>query len=85
MTVTEAVSLGTHVIIVDAEIAGDLPAGSYTLTTDLTAEAMGRALDLTARNHVPAEGKRDLDHLVEFRQSRRTDMMLDLYRRAIAR
>jgi len=85
MTVTEAVSLGTHVIIVDAEIAGDLPAGSYTLTTDLTAEAMGRALDSTARNHVPSAGKRNLEHLVEFRQSRRTDMMLDLYRRAIAR
>ena len=85
MTVTEAVSLGTHVIVVDAEIAGDLPAGSYTLTTDLTATAMGRALDSTARNHVPSAGKRNLEHLVEFRQSRRTETMLDLYRRAIAR
>jgi 16S rRNA (adenine1518-N6/adenine1519-N6)-dimethyltransferase len=28
---------------------------------------------------------RNLDHLVEFRQSRRTEKMLDLYRRAIAR
>ena len=85
MTVTEAVSMGTHVIIVDPEIAGDLPPGSYTLTTDLTAEAMGLALDVTAQNHVPAEGARDLDHLAEFRQSRRTETMVNLYRRAIAR
>ena len=85
MTVTEAVSLGTHVILVDEEVARDLPAGSYTLTTDLTAAAMGRALDSTARNHVPAAGKRELDHLAEFRQSRRTKTMLDVYRRAIAR
>jgi glycosyltransferase involved in cell wall biosynthesis len=85
MTVTEAVSMGTHVIVVDAEIAGDLPDGSYTLTDGLTAAAMGRALDLTAQRHVPAEGIRNLDHLVEFRQSRRTEKMLDLYRRAIAR
>jgi len=85
MTVTEAVSMGTHVIIVDAEIAGDLPAGSYTLTTDLTAAAMARAMDLAAQHHVPAEGTRNLDHLVAFRQSRRTEVMLGLYRRAIAR
>jgi glycosyltransferase involved in cell wall biosynthesis len=85
MTVTEAVSMDTHVIIVDGEIAGDLPAGSYTLTADLTAEAMGRALDSTARYQVPAEGPRNLGDLVEFRQSRRTKLMVELYRRAIAR
>ncbi len=82
MTVTEAVSMGTHVIIVDAEIAGDLPEGSYTLTADLSAAAMGRALDSTSQDCLPSEGKRNLEHLAEFRQSRRTEAMLDLYRRA---
>ena len=85
MTVTEAVSMGTHVIIVDAEIAADLPDGSYTLASDITAAAMGRALDSAAQSRVPTGGIRDLGHLVEFRQSRRTDMMLELYRRALAR
>ena len=85
MTVTEAVSMGTHVIIVDAEIAADLPDGSYTLASDITAAAMGRALDSAAEHSVPARGMRDLGHLVEFRQSRRTAMMLELYRRALAR
>jgi glycosyltransferase involved in cell wall biosynthesis len=85
MTVTEAVSMGTHVIIVDSEIAGDLPEGSYTLTADISAVEMGRALDSTARNRTPAGGVRNLNHLVEYRQSRRTEMMLGLYRRAMAR
>ena len=85
MTVTEAISMGTHVIIVDAEIAADLPGGSYTLTADLSAVEMGTALDSTAQHHIPAEGARDLEHLVEYRQSRRTETMLGLYRRAMAR
>jgi glycosyltransferase involved in cell wall biosynthesis len=85
MTVTEAISMGTHVIIVDSEIAGDLPGGSYTLTADISAAEMGKTLDSTARNHVPAKGARDLEHLVEYRQSRRTESMLTLYRRAMAR
>ncbi|MEY4477483.1 MAG: hypothetical protein RJA31_987, partial [Actinomycetota bacterium] len=32
MTVTEALALGTHVVVVDSDIAGDLPVGSYSLT-----------------------------------------------------
>jgi glycosyltransferase involved in cell wall biosynthesis len=85
MTVTEAISMGTHVIIVDAEIAADLPDGSYTLTADLSAVEMGKVLDSTAQHHIPAAGARDLEHLVEYRQSRRTETMLGLYRRAMAR
>ena len=85
MTVTEAVAMGTHVIIVDSEIAGDLPDGSYTLTADLTAKEMGRAMESAARERVPSAGRRNLDHLAEYRQSRRTATMLDLYRRATAR
>lgn len=85
MTVTEAVSMGTHVIIVDPDIAGDLPVGSYTLTADLSAGAMGIALDSAVQSHLPRTGARDLSHLVQFRQSRRTEQMIEQYRRAIAR
>jgi glycosyltransferase involved in cell wall biosynthesis len=85
MTVTEAVSMGTHVIIVDPDIAGDLPVGSYTLAADLSAEAMGHALDSAIQSHLPRTGARDLGHLVEFRQSRRTEQMLEQYRRVITR
>lgn len=85
MTVTEAVSMGTHVIIVDSDIAGDLPDGSFTLAADLSAGAMGRALDAAVQKHLPRTGPRDLSHLVEFRQSRRTEQMLEEYGRVIAR
>lgn len=85
MTVTEAVSMGTHVVIVDADVAGDLPAGSYTLTTDLSAEAMAAALDTAARARSTVSGSRNLDHLTEFRQSRRTEQMVQLYKRLVSR
>lgn len=85
MTVTEAVSMGTHVVIVDHDIAGDLPAGSFTVTKDLSAEAMGEALTQAARARVTATQSRDLSHLAEFRQSRRTEQMVAQYRRAGAR
>lgn len=85
MTVTEAVSMGTHVVIVDNDIAGDLPPGAFTVTRDLSADAMGEALAVASRQRVTSDGPRDLDHLTEFRQSRRTAQMVEQYERAIAR
>ncbi len=85
MTVTEAVSMGTHVIIVDHDIAGDLPDGSFTVTPDLSAQAMADALDAAARARTTSTHPRDLSHLAAFRQSRRTEQMLEQYSRAIAR
>lgn len=85
MTVTEAVSMGTHVVLVDADIAGDLPEGSCTVARDLSAGAMGDALSAAARKRVSHTGPRDLSHLAEFRQSRRTEQMLEQYRVALTR
>ena len=85
MTVTEAVSMGTHVVIVDAEIAQDLPEGSYTLTRDLSPEALAAALDEAASRRVTVTGPRDLTHLANFRQSARTAQMIEQYTRALGR
>lgn len=82
MTVTEAVAMGTHVVIVDSDIAGDLPEGSYTLTRDLSPAAMGEALSLAAGRRVTRTQPRDLSHLSDFRQSARTAQMVDQYLRA---
>lgn len=85
MTVTEAVSMGTHVVVVDPEIHDDLPAGSATVTRDLSPSAMGDALGAAARGRVRSTKTRDLSHVVEFRQSRRTAQMIEQYQRASTR
>jgi glycosyltransferase involved in cell wall biosynthesis len=85
MTVTEAVSMGTHVVLVDSAVADGLPAGSVTLTTDLSPRALGEALARAARTLESAKPQRDLSKLTAFRQSHRTAQMIDEYRRAIAR
>jgi glycosyltransferase involved in cell wall biosynthesis len=85
MTVTEAVAMGTHVVIVDGEIGEDLPKGSFTLTRDLSDEAMAAALESASATRVVHDGPRDLSHLAEFRQSKRTEQMLGQYARALGR
>lgn len=85
MTVTEAVSMGTHVVLVDPAVADGLPDGSVTLTSDLSSLALGEALDRAARTHASTTPQRDLSNLTAFRQSHRTAQMIDEYRRAIAR
>lgn len=79
MTVTEALSLGTHVVIVDSDIAGDLPDGSYSLTRDLSDAEMARVLDECAR----ADRNQHRNHAdafrAQFRQSSRTAEMLAVY------
>lgn len=85
MTVTEAVSMGTHVVLVDPAVADGLPDGSVTLTSDLSSLALGEALDRAARARASMTPQRDLSNLTAFRQSHRTAQMIDEYRRAIAR
>ena len=79
MTVTEALALGTRVVVVDSDIAGDLPDGSYSLTNDLSDHEMARVLDDCARSN----RNRHRDHIdafrAQFRQSSRTAEMLALY------
>ena len=85
MTVTEAVSMGTHVVLVDPAVAEGLPVGSFTVTRDQSAAAMGESLAQAAALRVKGTQPRDLSNLTAFRQSHRTAQMLDQYRRAIAR
>lgn len=85
MTVTEAVSVGTHVILADPAVAEGLPDGSFTVTKDLTARALGDALAGAARQRATESIPRDLSNLSAFRQSHRTAQMIDEYRRAVAR
>jgi aspartate carbamoyltransferase catalytic subunit len=70
---------------IDSAVADGLPAGSVTLTTDLSPRALGEALARAARTLVSAKPQRDLSKLTAFRQSHRTAQMIDEYRRAIAR
>jgi glycosyltransferase involved in cell wall biosynthesis len=85
MTVTEAVAMSTHVVLVDSAVAEGLPTGSYTVTRDLSAVAMGEALEYAATLRVSVTQPRDLSNLSAFRQSHRTRQMIDEYRRAITR
>jgi glycosyltransferase involved in cell wall biosynthesis len=85
MTVTEAVSMGTHVVLADSAVAEGLPESSVTVTTDLSPTALGEALARAARARATTGNQRDLSNLSAFRQSHRTAQMIDEYRRAIAR
>lgn len=85
MTVTEAVSMGTYVVLADPAVADGLPAGQVTVAANLTAGALGEALAQAARTLRATKPQRDLSELSEFRQSQRTAQMVAQYLRAIAR
>jgi glycosyltransferase involved in cell wall biosynthesis len=85
MTVTEAVAMGTHVVLVDPAVAEGLPAGSVTVTVDLSPTALATALAQAALVITSTNRQRDLRTVTAFRQSHRTAQMIDEYRRAIAR
>ncbi|MEY4397114.1 MAG: hypothetical protein RLZZ40_870 [Actinomycetota bacterium] len=79
MTVTEALALGTHVVVVDSDIAGELPDGTYSLTDDLSPEAMAAVLDARARAHRDSTRTHDTAFRTQFAQSSRTAQTLALY------
>ena len=79
MTVTEALALGTHVVVVDSDIAGDLPRGTFSLTSDLTDAEMARVLDDCARDVSNGPRSTDDAFLEQFRQSSRTAEMVAVY------
>ena len=79
MTVTEALALGTHVVVVDKDVAGELPDGAFSLTADLSVEAMAETLDTCARQRSTAARPQDHTFRVQFRQSSRTAEMVELY------
>jgi glycosyltransferase involved in cell wall biosynthesis len=85
MTVTEALSMGTHVVLVDSAVAEGLPKSSVTVAADLTPKALGDALAQAVRTVDATNHQRDLGNATEFRQSHCTAQMITQYRRAIAR
>ncbi|KAA9144435.1 glycosyltransferase family 4 protein [Microbacterium lushaniae] len=84
MTVFEAASLGTPAVVSDADIAGELGSGAWTVA-DASATALAATLRQAADDiasgttPVPESRIREL-----FRQSSRTAAMVDVYQRAIA-
>ncbi|MFM2411855.1 MAG: hypothetical protein RLZZ587_188, partial [Actinomycetota bacterium] len=76
MTVTEALALGTHVVVVDSDIASELPVGGYSLTKNDSASALAEALDSC---HQRATRQQDSDFRGQFMQSARTSEMIGVY------
>lgn len=79
MTVTEAIALGTHVVVVDEDIAKELPPGTFSLTRDLAASELARVLDECVRTVRAARHARDDHFRRQFRQSARTAQAVELY------
>lgn len=79
MTVTEALALGTHVVVVDHDIADELPAGSFSLTADLSAGAMAATLNECAATVGDGSRSKNEKFRAQFRQSSRTVEMVALY------
>lgn len=84
MTVTEALAVGTPVVVVDPDIAGELPAGSVTVAADLTPESLATAISRAITNGsdriTARRGTRS-----EFLQSHLSDKMIALYQSLIVR
>jgi len=84
MTVTEALALGTAVVVVDPDIANELPADRVTVSVDLSpaalAAAIESAIDESRRNnaHTPLNS-------ANFMQSSLTAQTIDLYDSLITR
>ena len=79
MTVSEALAVGTHVVVVDTNIAAELPVGAFSVARDLSAEALAEALDDCARDIGNLRRSRNEAVSREFRQSSRTAEMIEIY------
>ena len=79
MTVTEAVALGTHVIVVDTQITAELPQGSYSVTVDDSPAELARVIDEVARRSNAGRVERSTAPASDFLQSSRTADMIVVY------
>ncbi len=77
MTVMEAVALGTHAVVVDADIAAELPAGLCSVVPNLEDSALAATIDDALTRHSGTQ--RTAVYLEEFAQSSRTQQMMRLY------
>lgn len=78
MTVFEAITLGTHVIISDPDIAEELPAGTFTLAADSSNSALADAITGVLRT-LADEGYRNADSQNSFLQSKQTQRLIEIY------
>jgi glycosyltransferase involved in cell wall biosynthesis len=83
MTVSEALAVGTHVVVVDTNIAAELPAGAFSVARDLSAEALAEVLDDCANDIRKLRRPRNDALSNEFRQSSRTAEMIEIYNRML--
>lgn len=79
MTVTEAVALGTHVVLVDPEIAAELPTVSRSVTDDDSPAALARVIDESANNRETLRSGRSVGVTGGLLQSARTADMVAVY------
>lgn len=79
MTITEALALGTHVVLVDSEIAAELPAGRYSVTRDESVEALTDTLDACARSTSLRSERAQRSNRAEYLQSSRTAEAVTVY------
>lgn len=79
MTVTEAVALGTHVVLVDPEIAAELPDESRSITDDDTPAALARVIDECATKRETLRSGRSAAVTGGLLQSSRTTDMVAVY------
>lgn len=77
MTVMEAAALGTHAVVIDADIAAELPAGTCSVVPGLDDETLAATIQNAIAQHSGAD--RDATYRAEFAQSSRTQQMIDLY------
>lgn len=82
MTVMEAVALGTHAVIIDSDIAAELPEGTCSVVGSLTDEDLAAAITRALAIHTP--GLRPRSFRTEFAQTARTEQMLRLYSEVVS-
>lgn len=78
LTVTEAIALGTPVVLSDAKIAEDLPESSYWLAHDPSAETLARTLT-EAFEALSSNKKHTVEHSADFTQSKLTKKIETIY------
>jgi hypothetical protein len=84
MTVTEALAIGTAVVVVDPDIASELPEGQVTVSKDRSPEALARAIESAIDASREAQGDLRAQR-TSFLQSTLTNQMISLYESVIAR
>jgi glycosyltransferase involved in cell wall biosynthesis len=84
MTVTEALALGTSVVVVDPDIASELPAGLVTVANDLSPQGLAVAIESAIDSARGGEASPPTQKTA-FLQSTLTNQAISLYESVIAR